>query len=209
MLSDVNLIPQEEVVEQKKTAAVKSSSVISILFLILALGIGVYFYVTTSKINADIKRTDGEIENFRSKIKSMSDVEVAARNLDKKYNSLKLLFDSRSRYSLLLKEVQSRKPDDVLIQNLDTKVGEISISGTSGSYVSVKNFMDNLLNKEFEGGDSRLKDLFVEVALNSVNLDKSSNTVKFFIVVSYQDGRLQGLWFQKKQKIKVVILREL
>jgi Tfp pilus assembly protein PilN len=193
MLSDVNLIPQEEVVEQKKTAAVKSSSVISILFLILALGIGVYFYVTTSKINADIKRTDGEIENFRSKIKSMSDVEVAARNLDKKYNSLKLLFDSRSRYSLLLKEVQSRKPDDVLIQNLDTKVGEISISGTSGSYVSVKNFMDNLLNKEFEGGDSRLKDLFVEVALNSVNLDKSSNTVKFFIVVSYQDGRLQGL----------------
>lgn len=209
MLSDVNLIPQEEVVEQKKTAAVKSSSVISILFLILALGIGVYFYVTTSKINADIKRTDGEIENFRSKIKSMSDVEVAARNLDKKYNSLKLLFDSRSRYSLLLKEVQSRKPDDVLIQNLDTKVGEISISGTSGNYVSVKNFMDNLLNKEFEGGDSRLKDLFVEVALNSVNLDKSSNTVKFFIVVSYQDGRLQGLWFQKKQKIKVVILREL
>lgn len=193
MLSDVNLIPQEEVVEQKKTAAVKSSSVISILFLILALGIGVYFYVTTSKINADIKRTDGEIENFRSKIKSMSDVEVAARNLDKKYNSLKLLFDSRSRYSLLLKEVQSRKPDDVLIQNLDTKVGEISISGTSGNYVSVKNFMDNLLNKEFEGGDSRLKDLFVEVALNSVNLDKSSNTVKFFIVVSYQDGRLQGL----------------
>ena len=115
------------------------------------------------------------------------------QNLDKKYSSLKLLFDSRSRYSLLLKEVQSRKPDDVLIQNLDTKVGEISISGTSGSYVSVKNFMDNLLNKDFEGGDSRLKDLFVEVSLNSVNLDKSSNTVKFFIVVSYQDGRLQGL----------------
>ena len=54
MLSDVNLIPQEEVVEQKKTAAVKSSSVISILFL-LALGISVYFYVTTSKIEADIK----------------------------------------------------------------------------------------------------------------------------------------------------------
>jgi Tfp pilus assembly protein PilN len=193
MLSDVNLIPQEEVIEQKKTAAVKSSSVFSILFLLLALGISVYFYVTTSKIEADIKRTDGEIENFRSKIKSMSDVEVAARNLDKKYSSLKLLFDSRSRYSLLLKEVQSRKPDDVLIQNLDTKVGEISISGTSGSYVSVKNFMDNLLNKDFEGGDSRLKDLFVEVSLNSVNLDKSSNTVKFFIVVSYQDGRLQGL----------------
>ena len=83
MLSDVNLIPQEEIIEQKKTAAVKSSSIISVLFLLLALGISAYFYVTTSKIDADIKRTDNEIENFRSKIKSMSDVEVAARNLDK------------------------------------------------------------------------------------------------------------------------------
>ncbi len=193
MLSDVNLIPQEEIIEQKKTAAVKSSSIISVLFLLLALGISAYFYVTTSKIDADIKRTDNEIENFRSKIKSMSDVEVAARNLDKKYNSLKSLFSSRSKYSLLLKEVQVRKPSDVIIQNLDTKVGEISISGTSGSYVSVKSFIDNLLNKEFDGGDSRLKDLFVEVSLNSANFDKSSNTVKFFIVVSYQDGRLQGL----------------
>jgi len=193
MLSDVNLIPQEEIIEQKKTAAVKSSSIISVLFLLLALGISAYFYVTTSKIDADIKRTDNEIENFRSKIKSMSYVEVAARNLDKKYNSLKSLFSSRSKYSLLLKEVQVRKPSDVIIQNLDTKVGEISISGTSGSYVSVKSFIDNLLNKEFDGGDSRLKDLFVEVSLNSANFDKSSNTVKFFIVVSYQDGRLQGL----------------
>jgi Tfp pilus assembly protein PilN len=193
MLSDINLIPQEEVIEQKKTAVVKSSSIISILFLVLALGIGAYFYVTISKIDANIKKADNEIENFRSKVSAMSDVEVAARNLDKKYSSLRLLFDSRSKYSLLLKEIQARKPSDVLIQNLDAKVGEVSISGTSNSYVSVKNFMDNLLNKDFDGGDSRLKDLFVEVSLNSVNFDKSSNTAKFFIVVSYQDGRLQGL----------------
>ena len=56
MLSDINLIPQEEVIEQKKTAVVKSSSIISILFLVLALGISAYFYVTISKIDANIKQ---------------------------------------------------------------------------------------------------------------------------------------------------------
>jgi len=50
-----------------------------------------------------------------------------------------------------------------------------------------------LLNKEFAEGDPKLKDLFTTLSLNSVNLDKSNNSVKFFIVLTYQDGRLQGL----------------
>jgi hypothetical protein len=53
--------------------------------------------------------------------------------------------------------------------------------------------MDNLLNKEFQDGNPSLKDVFTSVSLNSVNLDKSTNDVKFLIVITYQERKLQGL----------------
>ena len=193
MLNDVNLIPQTEVVEQKKSAAVKSTTLLSIALLIIALGVSAFYMVNLGKIDSDLKKVDVEIESFRGKIKSMSDIEISARNLDKKYNALRTLFIERSKYSLLLREIEARKPSDVTIQNVDVKIGQISISGSSGSYISVASFVNNFLDKEYQGGNPDLKDMFISVSLNSVSLDKGSNTVKFFIVVSYQDGKLQGL----------------
>ena len=193
MLSDINLIPQTEVVEQRKSKVLASSSIFSIFLLLVVLGVSAYFFTNLSKVNSEIKKTDYEIESLRSKIKSMSEVEIAVRNLDKKYSALKGLFSGRSKYSLLLKELEARKPSDVTVQNADVKPGQISISGTSGSYISLKNYMDNLLDKDFLEGDPKLKDLFITLSLNSVSLDKSNNSVKFFIVLTYQDGRLQGL----------------
>jgi Tfp pilus assembly protein PilN len=193
MLNDVNLIPQTEVVEQRKSAAVKSSSVFSVFLFIIVLGISAYYFTNLQKVDSEMKKTDSEIEKLRGNIKSMSDVEISARNLDKKFNALNNLFSGRSKYSLLLKEIEDRKPSDVTIQNADVKVGQISISGTSNSYISVKSFVDNFLNKEFQEGNPDLRDMFISVSLNSVSLDKGSNNVKFFLVVSYQDGKLQGL----------------
>lgn len=193
MLSDINLIPQTEVVEQRKSKVLASSSIFSIFLLLVVLGVSAYYFTNLTKVNSDIKKTDSEIESLRSKVKSMSEVEIAVRNLDKKYSALKNLFSGRSKYSLLLKELEARKPFDVTVQNADVRPGQISLSGTSGSYISLKNYMDNLLNKEFLEGDSKLKDLFITLSLNSVSLDKSNNSVKFFIVLTYQDGRLQGL----------------
>lgn len=193
MLSDVNLIPQTEVIEQKKSAAVKSSSVLSVVLFVVALGVSAYYFTNLSKVNSDIKKMEAEIETYRGQIESMSDIEISARNLDRKYNALKTLFGSRSKYSLLLKEIEARKPSNVNIQNADVKTGQISISGSSDDYISVKTFVDNFLNKEYQDGNPDLRDMFISVSLNSVSLDKGSNNVKFFLVVSYQDGKLQGL----------------
>ncbi|MBW6441756.1 PilN domain-containing protein [Patescibacteria group bacterium] len=193
MLNDINLIPQTEVVEQKKTQVLKSSSIFSVILLIVSIGVSAYYFINLTDVNSKIKQTDADIEMSRGQIRSMSEIEVSARNLDKKISALKTLFNGRSKYSLLLKEMEARKPADVTIQNSDIKVGQISISGTSGSYISVQSYVNNFLNKDFEGGNPELKDMFVDVSLNSVSLDKGSNSVKFLIVVSYQDGKLQGL----------------
>jgi Tfp pilus assembly protein PilN len=193
MLNDVNLIPQTEVVEQKKSTVVKSSSIFSVVLFVIALGISAYYFTNLAKVNSDIKKTEDEIESLRGNIKSMSDIEISARNLDRKYNALNTLFAGRSKYSLLLKEIEARKPSNITIQNAEVKVGQISISGSSDNFISVKTFVDNFLNKEYQDGNPDLRDMFISVSLNSVSLDKGSNNVKFFLVVSYQDGKLQGL----------------
>ena len=193
MLNDINLIPQTEVVEQRKTKALKSGTVSSVIFLIIAVGVSVFFFVKMSDLNSKIKQTDTDIEALRDKVKTMASLEVSARNLDKKYSALNTLFSTRSKYSLLLKELEARRPSDVSINNFDVKPGQISISGVSQSYISVSTYVNNFLDKDFAGGNPDLKDIFIDVSLNSVSLDKGSNTVKFFIVVSYQDGRLQGI----------------
>ncbi len=193
MLNDINLIPQTEVVEQKKTQAVKSSTIFSIVILSISLAVAACYFINLTNLEGKISQTNKEIESLRSNIKMMSEIEVSARNLDKKYSALETLFSKRSKYSLLLREINDRKPEDVSISSLDVKVGEISISGVSNSYISVADFVNNFLNVNFEGGNPDLKDIFTAVSLNSVSLEKSSNTVKFFILVSYQDGRLQKL----------------
>lgn len=193
MLNDINLIPQTEVVEQRKSKLLASSSIVSIIFLLIGVGVSVYFYTNLSKIDSEVKKADADIESLRTKISSMSEVEIAARNLDKKYTALKELFTKRSKYSFLLKEIDSRRPSDVVIQNSDVRPGQINISGLSNSYVSLKSFLDNLVNKDFVDGNPKLKDLFTSLSLNSALLDKSNNKVRFFIVLTYQDGRLQDL----------------
>jgi Tfp pilus assembly protein PilN len=193
MLNDINLIPQAEVTEQRKSKAVKSSTLMFIVLLLISVGVSAFFFIKISGLNSNIKQLDSEIETLRGKIKASSNLEVSARNLDKKYSALNKLFTTRSKYSLLLKEIEARRPDNVEITNFDVKQGQVSISGISGSYISVSNFVNNFLNKEFADGNPDLKDIFIDVSLNSVSLDKGSNSVKFFIVVSYQDGRLQGL----------------
>jgi len=193
MLNDINLIPQNEVFEQKKSQALKSSTVLAVFLLIVSVGISVYLFINLGDLNSKIKQTDSEIESLRGKIKSMASIEVSARNLDKKYSALKTLFESRPKYSLLLKELEARKPVGVTIQSADIKVGQINITGAADNYVSVYNFVNNFLNKEYTEGNPDLKDMFTGVSLNSVSLDKGSNSVKFFIVVSYVDGKLQGL----------------
>jgi len=56
MLDDINLIPQTEVIEQKRSKIVSSSTIFSIVILLITLGISAYLYTTLSKIDSDIKK---------------------------------------------------------------------------------------------------------------------------------------------------------
>lgn len=192
MPADINLIPQAEIKEQQKSKAIKGSTVFSVVFLIIVLLVGGYFYFITSNIRSQISSLDSDIQSLRADITGLSGVEISARNLDKKYSVLKNLFAERLQYSLLLKELRNRQPSDLEIQSLDIKPASMNISGIADNYISIANFVNSLVNKNFEGGIEGLKEVFTSVSLNSVSLEGSTNKVKFFIVVEFDVSKLKS-----------------
>lgn len=191
MPADINLIPQAEIKERQKTKVIKRSSVIAIIFLVLVLIVGGYYYYVTDTIKNQVSALDKDIELLRSDIRSLSDVEISARNLDKKYSVLETLFGNRLKYSLLLRELDNRKPEDLQIQSLDAKPGTMNVSGVADSYIAIANFVNNLISKDFEGGLEPLKEVFTSVSLNSVSLEGATGKVKFFIVVGYDMEKIK------------------
>ena len=193
-MQSINLIPQQEVQEQSQERVVTFSTWISIILLLVVGGIaGLYFYLSND-IKNQIKVLDSEITVFRQKISSMANVEVSARNLDKKYTTLKEAFINKMNYSMLATEIAQRMPLGISIDSMTLqKDSKVNITGHADSYILIATFTNNLVNPEFQGGDVYLKNLFKTVTLNSVNLEKNRNIVRFSI-----NADLNGDLLEKK-----------
>jgi Tfp pilus assembly protein PilN len=205
MPQSINLIPQQERVEQQKTALVKASTVLTIILLLIVGGVSAYFHFEAKKYTDEISQTDDEIAQLRGKVEALSSVEISARNLDKKYNVLEALFSSRYRYSVLLLEVASRTPEDVRLTTFDVRGDSINVAGDATSYISVSEFISQLLSDPStvvidgvsESTSSLEKEpitedpLFTSVGLNSVTLDSGNAQVKFSLTINFVPANLQ------------------
>lgn len=190
-MEDINLIPQAELGQQEQVKAVKLSTVISILFLILVAGVAGYFLYLSYQHNQEMKALDTSIGNLRKEIQANSDVEIKARNLDQKYTALQQIFDKQRRYSLLLKELNARKPATVTIQSFDLSSGKSSVSGLADNYLSISNFISTLVDKNFSGGTPGLESLFTSIVLNSVTMDEAKTQIQFLIVINFDESKLK------------------
>ncbi len=182
MSQSINLIPQQEVVEQRKTRLVNLSTVFSIVLLV---GIGIASVIVISmslSLNKELKDETDKVESYRNSIKAMATTEVISRNLFKKYTVLKGLFESRIYFSTLMKELNIRRPSGVLLTDLGLKENTLIISGNSDNYISVAAFMNNLLDKNFQGS-SNIEGLFKSVTLTSVSLGKREGSIDFSMKV--------------------------
>ena len=186
MPESINLVPTHEKSQQQKEKLVKAGTIVSIILLVLTIGIAGYYFYSISRIKETSKTLDSDIEALRSDIKKLSDIEISGRNLYTKFLTLKLVFENRTSYSLLLDELQKRVPADVSIDSLTSaQPGELSISGNASNYLSIAKFINTLTDAKFSSAGKDLEKLFTDVKLNSVNLDLQTNSAKFFIVVSY------------------------
>ena len=181
MQETINLIPREERVEQRKTKVVKFSTVLSIMLFVIVGGAGGYFFYNVQGLKGQIEGLDKEIKTFRQDINNSADIEIIARNLFKKSNILKSVFEKRVYYSKLLEEFEVSIPEEV---NIDTfsmgREKAINLTGGANDYNSVQSFMNKLLERP----------VFTQVELNSVGLDNRKTNVNYQIVVSYDEALL-------------------
>jgi Tfp pilus assembly protein PilN len=191
MPADLNLIPEQEVQQQTKVKLVKLSTIISILLLIVIALVSAYFYYETTQVKSQIKLLNSDIDALRTKINSMASIEISTRNLEKKYTVLDKILKDRDNYSLLMTELESRKPGNVNITTFDIRNDKLNVAGTGTDYISISSYISNLLNKNFEGGNAALKNLFTSVSLNEVSLESKTNNVNFTIVVTFNETLLK------------------
>ncbi|OGC38518.1 hypothetical protein A3K42_00795 [candidate division WWE3 bacterium RBG_13_37_7] len=192
MAQSINLIPQQEMQKQIETKALNVSTIVSLVVLGIVVIASIYFLVVNGGKRNQIKTLDNNIAGLRSNVSSLSSIEIVARNLDKKYKVLNSIFKDRTYYSLLMQEINSRKPDTIkLIDLISREGGKMNISGRADNYIAVADFTNKLLDGNFGGGNPQLKDLFTEVTLNSVNLENQGGGVDFSIVIQFKQERLQ------------------
>lgn len=193
MPKDINLVPEKVKKEQAKKRLVKKSTLIAILILVLvALGTG-YLVLRKYMVKNRIQETEVRIESLRSDIRSMQEIEVKARKLDKQYSTIRSILTGRDRHSVLLNELEARLPSSVEIETFTTgKENTINLSGKGSDYLAVAEFVNNLSNNNFTDGQEGLQELFTNVSLNSVNLDTQSSKARFFIVIKVNSELLKA-----------------
>ncbi|MFH1088668.1 MAG: hypothetical protein V1719_02395, partial [Patescibacteria group bacterium] len=122
-MQSINLIPEAEVQEQTKEKAVKLSTVVTIAILVLmVIASGITFYRVIS-LKKEIKSVDYDLTSLRKEISGLAPVEISARNLDKKFTTIRDFFANRNIYSLLSAEIKVRTPDGVFLDSMTLQKG--------------------------------------------------------------------------------------
>ncbi len=192
MAQSINLIPQREKVEQQKTQIVKVSTVFSVLILVIVGLIAGYFFYQTSRIKKQTASLNEAINVTRGEIVNLSQIEISARNLGKKYQTLTSIFEGRVYYSLLAEELLRRTPPSVKIENLTIGYQqEITVSGTGTDYLAISQFVNRLTEKLASQDVSHKDNIFTDVTLNTVNLEAQTGRVRYFIVVKFDKELLK------------------
>ena len=182
MPQSINLIPQQEVVEQRKVKWIKFSTVLAVLILVVVGLISAYFFYTSISLKNQIKQHDTRIGSLRSEIQGLADIEIKARNLDQKYTAISQLLGFRVYYSEMLTTLEAQTLQGIEVQTFTFgREGAINLSGSGENYLIISEFIEQLLST----------DLFTEVIINSVSLEPSTNRANFFLLVSYDQEVLK------------------
>lgn len=192
MSQSINLIPRQELEKQAEVKVLNLSTIVSFVLLGIVSIVSIYLLINTTSLKRQISTLDSSISSLRSNIKSLSSIEIIARNLDKKNKVLSAIFKDRFYYSKLMEELNARKPQGVNIVDLNLRENNtLNISGKADNYILVAEFTNTLLDKSFSNGNATLKDVFGEVTLNSVNLENKGGGVNFSITVEFTPQKLK------------------
>lgn len=182
MPEDISLLPKE--VERKKEQEARERLLrkASLIFLVVSLALGASSLIYSSVLRLQLSKLEQNMASEKSKISSLSEIELKAQDLEVRVGALKDIFDEKAYFSTLLTTLSGAVPADVSITEMTVPSEEtVSVSGGSRSYVSLANFLLNL--KETK--------IFEMVDLRSVSLDQQTGEVKFDLNLKLAKGGLK------------------
>jgi len=186
MPEDISLLPKE--VERKKEQEIRDRLLRrgGLVFLAVSLLLAVGVFVYSLALKSQLSNLEQDIADERSKTGSLSEIELDATDLESRVGGLGKVFDEKLYFSDLLDALAKAVPADVAIAEVTAPSEKvISISGTSRSYVSLKNFLLNLK----ETGSTSVD--FEVVELRSVSLDQQTGEYNFDLNLMVAEGGLR------------------
>ncbi len=182
MPEDISLLPKE--VEKKREQEARSHLLrkASLVFLVASFLLGASSLIYSSVLRSQLSSLEQNILNEKSKISSLSEIELKAQDLEVWVGALKDIFVSKAYFSTLLATLSRAVPVDVSLTEMTAPSEEtVSVSGASRSYVSLAKFLLNL--KEAE--------IFETVELRSVSLDQQTGEANFDLNLKLAKGGLR------------------
>ncbi|MEZ6255291.1 MAG: PilN domain-containing protein [Patescibacteria group bacterium] len=192
MPQSIDLIPQQDTEIVRQSKLIRTSTVLTIFFLVVTSVVAGYYFVRIATLRSSVNSNNRRISEARSRIESLSAIEIEARNLDARVRVLREIYSSRNEYSVMLNEFLRRVPESVEVSSLNVSVNNtLSIDGTATDYLAISSFVNSLLEEKFE--EDNVNGIFTEAVLNSVTLNPQTNEADFFMVVTFDPTKLKEI----------------
>lgn len=189
-MGDINLTPPQELKRQKTQYVVGAATKVSLILLVIAVSLSVYFFVKTLKLKRELSFLEAQNRKIEQEIASMQDIENYAKDISGKYLILQRYLESRLKYSAIFREILSRKPVGVEIEKAEFEgMGKRSrIYGSSTNEMLIAVFMSkmDMPGNLFPNSGVLLegKKAFTDVNLDALNVDETKKvkyTISFYV----------------------------
>lgn len=183
-MSDINLLPPEIRVLEKRARFGKLSATIGVAIfsvsLVATLVVGITYFLG----RASLLKTQNEVTSVTASIAALKSLEQNAAEITGKYKEITNIFKTRELYSKFFNSLNGLVPQDVTISEVNfLATTKVSISGVSTGYLSLASFIKTL-------EDPLKSQIFETPVLNSVVLNSQTGQVNFVMEVSIKSESL-------------------
>lgn len=157
---------------------VGASTKISVVLLLLAVGVGIYYFSKETSLQNQAASLESQKTNLAAKVESMREVENYAKKLSGKYFLLQKYLESRLKYSSVMLELLARVPTEISFDSLSFEGAgrRTTIAGSSKDVIPVSAFVSRLARPGNASSESAValegKNAFMDVRLDSLSVDQ-------------------------------------
>ncbi|MFO0955338.1 MAG: PilN domain-containing protein [Candidatus Saccharibacteria bacterium] len=183
----INLLPPS-IKEQRRYAQINRKLVKIIwLVVILIAAIGAVFAYSWYALGQNIERLDDKLAQDTSRSKKYGAIEINAKALAERLNTIEKIQAERSNYIALLQELAAVTPTDVYVNTfaLDTTAGTMNLTAFAQSEQAAANFKNAIESS------ARFRSAAIQALTPDKDPYSGQSTYRLTLTVGLKDGALK------------------